>query len=193
MQVNTNIGSLFAQRMTSRHSGTLQTTLARLSSGLRINSARDDAESIATLHRALEWSPLPSEDGGPFRRGPAHPLRASLVLVDEASMADVELMAHLVAALRPGASLLLLGDRDVDSDDESLNRSQGAMMQGEHRFARGKYFHAFGKEMARREGWAFGWSVREVLGVAHDNGGIARAAGDLVDGVTACATGDREG
>ena len=87
--------------------------------------------------------------------------------------------------------VLLLGDRDVDSDDESLNRSEGAMMQGEHRFARGKYFHAFGKEMARREGWAFGWSVREVPGVAHDNGGIARSAGDLVDGVTACATGGR--
>jgi hypothetical protein len=85
--------------------------------------------------------------------------------------------------------VLLLGDRDTDPNEDSLNRSAGAMQQGPHRLARGHYFHRFGQEMAQREGWRFGWSVREVPGVAHDNGGIARAAGDLVAGVTACAAG----
>lgn len=83
--------------------------------------------------------------------------------------------------------VLLLGDRDIDPNEDSLNRSAGAMQQGPHRFARGHNFHGFGKALAQEKGWAFGWSVREVPGVAHDNGGIARAAGDLVVGVTACA------
>jgi poly(3-hydroxybutyrate) depolymerase len=85
--------------------------------------------------------------------------------------------------------VLLLGDRDTDPNEDSLNRSAGAMQQGPHRLARGHYFLRFGQEMAQREGWRFGWSVREVPGVAHDNGGIARAAGDLVAGVTACTGG----
>ena len=89
--------------------------------------------------------------------------------------------------------VLLLGDKDIDPNEDSLNRSEGAMMQGAHRFARGHNFHAFGKDVAQREGWAFGWSVREVPGVAHDNGGIAKAAGDLVAGVTGCAAAGRAG
>lgn len=89
--------------------------------------------------------------------------------------------------------VLLLGEQDINPNQANLNRSPGAMMQGEHRFARGHNFHAFGKAMAQREGWAFGWSVREVPGVGHDNGGIANAAGDLVAGVTACAVTDQAG
>jgi exodeoxyribonuclease V alpha subunit len=65
-----------------------------------------------TMHRALEWSPLPPEKGGPYRRGAGRPLTQKLVLVDEASMVDLDLMTHLLRALAPGASLLLLGDSD---------------------------------------------------------------------------------
>lgn len=83
--------------------------------------------------------------------------------------------------------IVLLGDRDTDPQDDSLNRSEGAMQQGEHRYARGRYFYSFGAEMARRQNWQFGWRARSVPGVAHDNGGIARAAGELVAGVTRCA------
>ena len=82
--------------------------------------------------------------------------------------------------------VILLGDRDTDIDDPNLNTSAGAMKQGPHRLARGRNFHAMGEEAARQEGWTFGWSLREVPGVAHDNGGIARASGDLVAGVTTC-------
>lgn len=86
--------------------------------------------------------------------------------------------------------VILLGEEDTDPAEESLNRSEGAMMQGEHRFARGRYFTSFGAEMARRQGWDFGWSARGVPGVAHDNGGMARAAGTLVAGVGQCAPPD---
>lgn len=65
-----------------------------------------------TIHRALEWGPIPPEKGGPFRRGVERPLTQKLVLVDEASMVDLDLMTHLLRALGPKASLLLLGDSD---------------------------------------------------------------------------------
>ena len=45
--VNTNIASLNAQVNLSRNQNALQTTLQRLSSGLRVNSAKDDAAGLA--------------------------------------------------------------------------------------------------------------------------------------------------
>jgi len=66
----------------------------------------------STLHQALEWMPAPPERGGPFRRGRDLPLKARIIVVDEASMVDLELMAHLIRALPVEASLWILGDSD---------------------------------------------------------------------------------
>ena len=49
--INTNIESLNAQRNLNRSQSALQTSLQRLSSGLRINSARDDAAGLAISER----------------------------------------------------------------------------------------------------------------------------------------------
>ncbi|NGX16221.1 flagellin [Wenzhouxiangella sp. XN24] len=49
--INTNILSLNAQRNLNSTSGALQTSLQRLSSGLRINSAKDDAAGLAISER----------------------------------------------------------------------------------------------------------------------------------------------
>ena len=49
--VNTNVLSLNAQRNLSRSQETLATSLQRLSSGLRINSAKDDAAGLAIANR----------------------------------------------------------------------------------------------------------------------------------------------
>ena len=49
--INTNFSSLNAQRNLNRSQGELQTSLQRLSSGLRINSARDDAAGLAIANR----------------------------------------------------------------------------------------------------------------------------------------------
>ena len=49
--INTNTISLNAQRNLSTNSATLATTIQRLSSGLRINSARDDAAGLAISER----------------------------------------------------------------------------------------------------------------------------------------------
>src|SRR5512139_247313 len=48
---NTNVMSLNAQRNLSTSGGLLATSLQRLSSGLRINSARDDAAGLAISER----------------------------------------------------------------------------------------------------------------------------------------------
>jgi flagellin len=49
--INTNVMSLNAQRNLSTSSGQLATALQRLSSGLRINSAKDDAAGLAIAER----------------------------------------------------------------------------------------------------------------------------------------------
>ena len=49
--INTNIASLNAQRNLMKSEGDLQTSLQRLSSGLRINSAKDDAAGLAIANR----------------------------------------------------------------------------------------------------------------------------------------------
>jgi flagellin len=49
--INTNIASLNAQRNLSGSKGMLETSLRRLSSGLRINSAKDDAAGLAIASR----------------------------------------------------------------------------------------------------------------------------------------------
>ncbi|MBM6583515.1 ATP-dependent RecD-like DNA helicase [Microvirga sp. BT689] len=59
-----------------------------------------------TVHRLLEAS-----EGG-FRRNAKTPLECNLLVVDEASMLDIRLMAALLRALPDEASLLLVGDVD---------------------------------------------------------------------------------
>ncbi|MCG9064510.1 flagellin [Laribacter hongkongensis] len=49
--INTNVTSLTAQRNLSGTTSSMQTTLQRLSSGLRINSAKDDAAGLAISER----------------------------------------------------------------------------------------------------------------------------------------------
>jgi exodeoxyribonuclease V alpha subunit len=60
-----------------------------------------------TLHRLLEYR----FDTG-FGRDEENPLEADLVVVDEMSMVDLNLMDALTGALRPDARLLLVGDAD---------------------------------------------------------------------------------
>jgi len=49
--INTNITSLNSQRALSNSQNQLATTMARLSSGLRVNSAKDDAAGLAIAER----------------------------------------------------------------------------------------------------------------------------------------------
>jgi len=60
-----------------------------------------------TLHRLLGYGP-----GGGFRHDTDNPLSLDVLVVDEASMIDVPLMARLLLATPPEARVILLGDRD---------------------------------------------------------------------------------
>ncbi|HEX8962905.1 MAG TPA: flagellin [Rhodocyclaceae bacterium] len=51
LYINTNVSSLNAQRNLASSQSSLQTSLQRLSSGLRINSAKDDAAGLAIASR----------------------------------------------------------------------------------------------------------------------------------------------
>jgi exodeoxyribonuclease V alpha subunit len=61
-----------------------------------------------TLHQLLDY--VPSRDQ--FRRHAENPLPAEVVIVDEASMVGMVVMARLFQALEPQARLVLLGDKD---------------------------------------------------------------------------------
>lgn len=68
-------------------------------------AARLRATEATTIHRLL--GPLP---GAGFHHDEATPLPHDLVVVDEASMVSLPLMARLLAAVRPQARLVLVGD-----------------------------------------------------------------------------------
>lgn len=61
-----------------------------------------------TIHRLLEYAP---HEGG-FQRDRENPLDIDMLVVDEASMVDAQLFRALLAALRPEARLVLVGDVD---------------------------------------------------------------------------------
>lgn len=70
--------------------------------------AESTGHSAKTIHRLLEIDP----SSGAFRRGRQRPLECGLLVVDESSMVDVELMAALLQGLPAEGSLLLIGDAD---------------------------------------------------------------------------------
>jgi len=59
-----------------------------------------------TIHRMLEYS---IQKGG-FQKDDEHPLECDLLIVDEASMIDNMLMHHLLKAIPPEATFILVGD-----------------------------------------------------------------------------------
>jgi exodeoxyribonuclease V alpha subunit len=69
------------------------------------NALPDEAR---TLHRLIGSR----GDSPKVRHDTANPLALDVLVVDEASMVDLALMAKLVAALPPKARLILLGDKD---------------------------------------------------------------------------------
>ena len=88
---------------------------ARLTESVR---AVRETFAATTIHRLLGYLP-----GSPyFRHDAEHPLSADVVIIDEASMVDLALMAKLVAAVPPRARLILLGDRDQLASVEAGKR-----------------------------------------------------------------------
>jgi exodeoxyribonuclease V alpha subunit len=81
---------------------------ARAGLGLADEVARLIPQDASTLHRLL--GVRPGSRG--FRHNADNPLHLDLLIVDEASMVDLPMMARLLAALSDSARLILIGDRD---------------------------------------------------------------------------------
>ncbi|WP_164116695.1 hypothetical protein [Sphingorhabdus sp. Alg239-R122] len=77
--------------------------------------------------------------------------------------------------------LILLGDKDNDPNHKSLRRTDEAMQQGPHRYARGLSYHMAGQKQADKYGVNYHWTIQIVPGVAHKNGQMAVAAASSVD------------
>ncbi len=67
-----------------------------------------------TIHRLLELSGMQEESSAEahFARNRANPLEADVIIIDEMSMVDIQLMQSLLEAAAPGTRLILVGDRD---------------------------------------------------------------------------------
>lgn len=74
-------------------------------------------EEATTIHRLL--GPIPNSPR--FRHDATNPLELDVVVVDEASMVDLALMAKLFAALPAGARIVLVGDKDQLASVEAGN------------------------------------------------------------------------
>jgi exodeoxyribonuclease V alpha subunit len=66
-----------------------------------------DADAL-TVHRLLGFEPWRNM----FRRNERDPIAADVVVVDEASMLDLGMLRTLLGAVRPEATLILVGDAD---------------------------------------------------------------------------------
>ena len=85
----------------SRLGEAIESAMAHLPPGLQI----DAPAAPETLHRLLQFTP-----DAPLR--PVPELACDVLVVDEASMIDLEMMARLLAAVPLSARLILLGDKD---------------------------------------------------------------------------------
>lgn len=61
-----------------------------------------------TLHKLLGAKPNSNQ----FKYNADNPLPFDIILIDEASMIDLSMMAQLILALKPSTKLILLGDKD---------------------------------------------------------------------------------
>ena len=69
-----------------------------------------------TIHRLLELTGMPDEDregqAVHFERNAENPLDADVIIIDEMSMVDINLMHSLLLALTAGTRLILVGDEN---------------------------------------------------------------------------------
>jgi exodeoxyribonuclease V alpha subunit len=93
---------------TARAGARLQEAVAAATRSLDpADRARLGTLTASTLHRLLGWRP---DSSVRFRHDRRHRLPCDVVVVDEASMVSLTMMARLLEALRPQTRLVLMGD-----------------------------------------------------------------------------------
>jgi len=97
---------------TGKAAARLQESLSRSLAGLACSEtvrARLQTKGLTTtIHRLLGTVPNSTK----FRHDAGNPLPVDVLVVDEASMVSLALLAKLLAALKPDARLVLVGDQD---------------------------------------------------------------------------------
>ncbi len=76
----------------------------------RMEQASD--RTASTIHRLLEIDFVDEEGTMLFSKNRQNPLETDVVIIDEMSMVDIELMHSLLLAVSPGTRLILIGDVD---------------------------------------------------------------------------------
>ncbi|NLN17729.1 MAG: ATP-dependent RecD-like DNA helicase [Firmicutes bacterium] len=65
-----------------------------------------------TIHRLLEYGPNIGDGRIGFQKNADNPLRTDMLVIDEVSMLDLPLAYHLLSAVKPGTTLVMVGDAD---------------------------------------------------------------------------------
>lgn len=65
-----------------------------------------------TIHRLLKMTASDGENRQDFEHNETNPLDADVIIVDEMSMVDINLMCSLIKAVKPSSRLILSGDAD---------------------------------------------------------------------------------
>ena len=93
---------------TGKAAARLKETIAQTGVSLRLPGELKLPSDASTIQRLLGAR----SDSTHFRHHAKNPLTADVVIVDEASMIDLALLAKLFDAIRPDARIILVGDKD---------------------------------------------------------------------------------
>ncbi|HEV2621009.1 MAG TPA: exodeoxyribonuclease V subunit alpha [Frateuria sp.] len=163
-----------AQRLVQSLRQGKQALQATLPEAWRPLLERIPANEALTLHRMLAYDPRRNR----FTRDAAHPIAADIVVVDEASMIDLALLRALLAAVRPNATLVLVGDADqltsvaagsVLMDIVAVMEAERApdIVRLEHSFRAGQQLVPINRAVRIGDAGAFREAVAHAGGHAH--------------------------
>ncbi|MDN5793685.1 MAG: flagellin FliC [Brevibacterium aurantiacum] len=119
LQINTNVAALNAYRNLTGTQGSMQTSLERLSSGLRINRAADDAAGLAISEKlrsqvnGLNQAQANAQDG------------VSLIQTAEGAMNETHAMLQRMRTL----SIQAKSDTNTSSDRAAIQKEVGALLK----------------------------------------------------------------
>jgi flagellin len=185
--VNTNVGSLNAQRQLMNTGNKLDTSFQRLSSGLRINSAKDDAAGLQISDR------LSSQINGLNQGNRNANDGISLAQTAEGAMDEVTSMFQRVRTLAQQASNGSNTDEDrlaVQEEIRSLmsevNRVASDTTFGGQNLLNGKYDAKF--QVGANAAQTIGFSLKSVGGTTNGANGLSNNGGFTLSGIAGIAS-----